>query len=254
MNVPAHIAIIMDGNGRWAKEKGMVRLKGHQAGMESLREIVRACSDKGVKVLTVYAFSTENWKRPIEEVSGIFSLLVRYVAKELKELNANNVQIRMLGDIDPLPADAKKAAQKAVDSTKDNTGLIFCIAINYGGRAEIVRAVNRMIADGITEADEETVSRYLSEELDKTDPIPQNYYLMVSSPGMDRQLYEQKDYDRFTGEVVDVRLYKSFEGSKEYQGTLLGLTGGEVIIRTEDNRELKFPLEQVSKTCLAVIF
>ena len=140
MNVPEHIAIIMDGNGRWAKEKGMVRLKGHQAGMESLREIVRACSDKGVKVLTVYAFSTENWKRPIEEVSGIFSLLVRYVAKELKELNANNVQIRMLGDIDPLPADAKKAAQKAVDSTKDNTGLIFCIAINYGGRAEIVRA------------------------------------------------------------------------------------------------------------------
>ena len=145
MNVPAHIAIIMDGNGRWAKEKGMVRLKGHQAGMESLREIVRACSDKGVKVLTVYAFSTENWKRPIEELSGIFSLLVRYVAKELKELNANNVQIRMLGDIDPLPADAKKAAQKAVDSTKDNTGLIFCIAINYGGRAEIVRAA-RLLA------------------------------------------------------------------------------------------------------------
>ena len=145
MNVPAHIAIIMDGNGRWAKEKGMVRLKGHQAGMESLREIVRACSDKGVKVLTVYAFSTENWKRPIEEVSGIFSLLVRYVAKELKELNANNVQIRMLGDIDPLPADAKKAAQQAVDSTKDNTGLIFCIAINYGGRAEIVRAA-RLLA------------------------------------------------------------------------------------------------------------
>ena len=145
MNVPAHIAIIMDGNGRWAKEKGMIRLKGHQAGMESLREIVRACSDKGVKVLTVYAFSTENWKRPIEEVSGIFALLVRYVAKELKELNANNVQIRMLGDIDPLPADAKKAAQKAVDSTKDNTGLIFCIAINYGGRAEIVRAA-RLLA------------------------------------------------------------------------------------------------------------
>ena len=144
MKVPEHIAIIMDGNGRWAKEKGMVRLKGHQAGMESLREIVRACSDKGVKVLTVYAFSTENWKRPIEEVSGIFSLLVRYVAKELKELNANNVQIRMLGDIDPLPADAKKAAQQAVDSTKDNTGLIFCIAINYGGRAEIVRAAKAL--------------------------------------------------------------------------------------------------------------
>lgn len=140
MNVPAHIAIIMDGNGRWAKEKGQIRLKGHQAGMESLREIVRASSDMGVKVLTVYAFSTENWKRPVEEVSGIFALLVRYVAKELKELKENNVQIRMLGDIDPLPADARKAAQEAVDSTKDNTGLVFCIAINYGGRAEIVRA------------------------------------------------------------------------------------------------------------------
>ena len=144
MKVPEHIAIIMDGNGRWAKEKGMVRLKGHQAGMESLREIVRACSDMGVKVLTVYAFSTENWKRPIEEVSGIFALLVRYVAKELKELNENNVQIRMLGDIDPLPADAKKAAQKAMDDTKDNTGLVFCIAINYGGRAEIVRAARAL--------------------------------------------------------------------------------------------------------------
>ena len=145
MKVPQHIAIIMDGNGRWAKQRGQVRLKGHQAGMESLREIVRACSDMGVKVLTVYAFSTENWKRPIEEVSGIFALLVRYVAKELKELDANNVQIRMLGDIDPLPADAKKAAQEAVNSTKDNTGLIFCIAINYGGRAEIVRAA-RLLA------------------------------------------------------------------------------------------------------------
>lgn len=152
MNVPAHIAIIMDGNGRWAKEKGQIRLKGHQAGMESLREIVRACSDMGVKVLTVYAFSTENWKRPIEEVSGIFALLVRYVAKELKELKDNNVQIRMLGDIDPLPADARKAAQEAVDSTKDNTGLIFCIAINYGGRAEIVRAA-KLLAKQAAEGD-----------------------------------------------------------------------------------------------------
>ena len=156
MNVPAHIAIIMDGNGRWAKEKGQIRLKGHQAGMESLREIVRASSDMGVKVLTVYAFSTENWKRPIEEVSGIFALLVRYVAKELKELKENNVQIRMLGDIDPLPADAKKAAQEAVDSTKDNTGLVFCIAINYGGRAEIVRAAKllaKQAAEGQLEPD-----------------------------------------------------------------------------------------------------
>ncbi len=152
MNVPAHIAIIMDGNGRWAKERGQVRLKGHQAGMESLREIVRACSDLGVKYLTVYAFSTENWKRPAEEVSGIFALLVRYVAKELKELNANNVQICMLGDISPLPDAARKAAQDAVDSTAGNTGLVFNIAINYGGRAEIVRAAASLalqVKDGV---------------------------------------------------------------------------------------------------------
>ena len=144
MNVPAHIAIIMDGNGRWAKERGQIRLKGHQAGMEALHDIVKACSELGVQVLTVYAFSTENWKRPAEEVSGIFSLLVRYVAKELKELNENNVRIRLLGDVRPLPDAARKAVMEAVDDTADNTGLVFNIAINYGGRAEIVRAAKQL--------------------------------------------------------------------------------------------------------------
>ncbi|MBR5642223.1 MAG: isoprenyl transferase [Firmicutes bacterium] len=144
MNVPAHIAIIMDGNGRWAKERGQIRLKGHQAGMEALHDIVKACSDMGVKVLTVYAFSTENWKRPADEVSGIFALLVRYVAKELKELKANNVRIRLLGDIAPLPDAARKAVLEAVNDTAEDTGLVFNIAINYGGRAEIVRAAKQL--------------------------------------------------------------------------------------------------------------
>ena len=144
MNVPSHIAIIMDGNGRWAKEKGMVRLKGHHAGMEALHDIVECCSDLGVSYLTVYAFSTENWKRPAEEVSGIFKLLVRYVAKELKELQEKNVQIRLLGNIEPLPSDAKKSVLKAVGDTAENTGLVFNIAINYGGRAEIVRAAKEL--------------------------------------------------------------------------------------------------------------
>jgi undecaprenyl diphosphate synthase len=144
MNVPAHIAIIMDGNGRWAKERGQIRLKGHQAGMEALHDIVKACSDMGVKVLTVYAFSTENWKRPAEEVSGIFALLVRYVAKELKELKENNVRIRLLGDIAPLPDAARKAVLEAVNDTAEDTGLVFNIAINYGGRAEIVRAAKQL--------------------------------------------------------------------------------------------------------------
>ncbi|MCR4805100.1 MAG: isoprenyl transferase [Clostridia bacterium] len=141
MAIPQHIAIIMDGNGRWAKQRGQIRVQGHKAGMESLREIVRACSDLGVGCLTVYAFSTENWKRPADEVSGIFKLLVAYVARELKELQANNVRIRLLGDVSALPEDARRAAQEAQTSTADNTGLQFNIAINYGGRAEILRAV-----------------------------------------------------------------------------------------------------------------
>ena len=167
MNVPAHIAIIMDGNGRWAKERGQIRLKGHQAGMEALHDIVKACSDMGVQVLTVYAFSTENWKRPAEEVSGIFSLLVRYVAKELKELNENNVRIRLLGDVRPLPDAARKAVMEAVDDTADNTGLVFNIAINYGGRAEITNAVRKIagkVKDGelaVDDIDENTVSSML---------------------------------------------------------------------------------------------
>ena len=163
MNVPAHIAIIMDGNGRWAKERGQIRLKGHQAGMEALHDIVKACSDMGVQVLTVYAFSTENWKRPAEEVSGIFSLLVRYVAKELKELNENNVRIRLLGDVRPLPDAARKAVMEAVDDTADNTGLVFNIAINYGGRAEIVHAVRMLVESGVKPEDvtEDAISERL---------------------------------------------------------------------------------------------
>ncbi len=141
--IPRHVAVIMDGNGRWAKEKGMPRLKGHNAGMQSLREIVRHASDLGIGYLTVYAFSTENWKRPADEVSGIFRLLVLYVGSELRELKENNVRIRMLGDVSALPEDARKAAQQAVDSTADNTGLCFNIAINYGGRADIVQAARK---------------------------------------------------------------------------------------------------------------
>ena len=173
MNVPAHIAIIMDGNGRWAKERGQIRLKGHQAGMEALHDIVKACSDMGVQVLTVYAFSTENWKRPAEEVSGIFSLLVRYVAKELKELNENNVRIRLLGDIRPLPDAARKAVMEAVDDTADNTGLVFNIAINYGGRAEIVRAAKQLAqqaADG--QLDPENITEDLFAEQLYTADLP----------------------------------------------------------------------------------
>ncbi len=142
--LPAHVAMIMDGNGRWAKERGMIRLQGHNAGMEALREIVRHSGRAGVKYLTVYAFSTENWKRPADEVSGIFRLLVKYVKSEIDELNRSNVRVRIIGDLEKLPEESAEAALYAVRTTAENTGLVFSIAINYGGRAEIVRAARRL--------------------------------------------------------------------------------------------------------------
>ena len=161
--IPQHVAIIMDGNGRWAKERGQLRLQGHIAGMESLIKIVRHSRDLGVKYLTVYAFSTENWKRPAEEVSGIFKLIVRYVKSELKELNSKNVHIQMLGDWADLkvPEESKESIRLALKTTENNDGMIFNIALNYGGRAEIVRAVNRLLESGAQKITEEDLSAQL---------------------------------------------------------------------------------------------
>lgn len=152
----------MDGNGRWAKKRGMPRVMGHNAGMKSLKEIVRACSDMGVRYLTVYAFSTENWKRPQDEVSGIFRIMVKYIRKELEELKNNNVRIRVLGHYDAIPEDARDSMDRALAETSENTGLQFNIALNYGGRMEILDAVRKLYEEmsdsgkdisDITEAD-----------------------------------------------------------------------------------------------------
>jgi len=144
-NFPEHIAIIMDGNGRWAKQRGLPRSLGHKAGVEALKEIVRYSSNIGIKILTVYAFSTENWARPVEEVDYLINiLLVEYMKKEINELNRNNVKIRILGDIDRLPESTKQQVLEAVELTKNNTGLKFNIALNYGGRKEIIDAVKKI--------------------------------------------------------------------------------------------------------------
>lgn len=140
--IPKHIAVIMDGNGRWAVKHGLPRLSGHNAGMKAMKEIVKKASSIGIKHLTVYAFSTENWKRSKEEVFGIFNLLVIYIAKELKELNDNNVIVNVLGDYTKLPQKANESIETAISTTKSNTGLQFNIALNYGSRDEIVRAVS----------------------------------------------------------------------------------------------------------------
>lgn len=167
MNIPQHTAIIMDGNGRWAKERGMVRVQGHNAGMKSLKEIVKASSTMGIKYLTVYAFSTENWKRPQDEVSGIFKLVVKYIKQEIKELDANNVRVNIIGDWHALPEDARASLQYALDTTKDNDGLVFNVALNYGGRAEILKSVKTILdkvsSGEISQEDltEDTISSYL---------------------------------------------------------------------------------------------
>ena len=139
--IPAHVAIIMDGNGRWAKKRKLPRVMGHNAGMKAMKEIVKRASVLGVKHLTVYAFSTENWKRSEEEVGGIFKLLVKYVDSELEELSRENVKVNILGDWSVVPEDAKDRIETALSRTKDNTGLVFNIALNYGSRAEIKDAV-----------------------------------------------------------------------------------------------------------------
>jgi undecaprenyl diphosphate synthase len=157
--IPRHVAVIMDGNGRWAQKNKTTRLAGHNAGMKAMKEIVKSSSTLGVEHLTVYAFSTENWKRSVEEVSGIFKLIVIYVDKELKELHKNNVKVKILGDYSKLPQESIDRLDKALDTTKNNTGLQFNIALNYGSRNEImnaVRLISEKMKSGELEPDEIT--------------------------------------------------------------------------------------------------
>ena len=154
-----HVAIIMDGNGRWAKKRGLPRLAGHKAGMKAMKKIVGQSDKLGIKYLTVYAFSTENWKRSVAEVSGIFKLLVTYVNRDLRELVENNVRVRVLGDYTKLPADAVKSLERTLKDTENNTGLQFNIALNYGGRDEIRRSVQTLaekVAQGALQPEEIT--------------------------------------------------------------------------------------------------
>lgn len=146
-NIPQHIAIIMDGNGRWAKAQGKVRTFGHQAGAETLKTIVRAADKLGVKVVSAYAFSTENWKRPVTEVSFIMELLSRYLTNEIDEFKENNVQVRFIGSREGLPEIVKQKMDHAIEATKGNTGIILNLAINYGGQAEILHAVRSIAAE-----------------------------------------------------------------------------------------------------------
>src|SRR6266508_4236515 len=147
--LPAHIAIIMDGNGRWAAQRHLPRVEGHRAGIESVRDVVETSARLGIDVLTLYAFSMENWKRPRSEVNTLMTLLKRYIRLELNTLHKNNIRFQVVGRSDELAPDVQTELAMGIRQTAANTGMLFNIALNYGGRAEIVDAARRAIASGI---------------------------------------------------------------------------------------------------------
>ncbi len=149
-NTPRHIGIIMDGNGRWARQKSLRRIAGHEEGGKRIRDIVETCGKIGVEYLTLYAFSVENWKRPKTEISFLMKLLVRYIKKEVPELDKDNVVLRAIGRIHELPKNAQDALKWGFEETKNNTGLVLTLALNYGGRTEIIDAIRKLHADVAT--------------------------------------------------------------------------------------------------------
>jgi undecaprenyl diphosphate synthase len=161
--LPRHIAIILDGNGRWAEKRGLPRLEGHRAGVKNVRHILRCLNKYGIEYVTLYAFSTENWNRPADEVNGIFDILIKVVGRETRELHKNGVKIRHIGRFQGLPEGVQRSIRKAVELTKNNRGMKLNVALNYGGRAEILDAITRITEDKIPpqDIDEKLFSKYL---------------------------------------------------------------------------------------------
>jgi undecaprenyl diphosphate synthase len=174
-NLPEHVAVIMDGNGRWAKTKGAARIFGHRNAIEAVRQVIEGAGELGIKYLTLYAFSTENWGRPKEEVDALMELLVNTLQKEIARLHKNNVKLKTIGDITQLPKECRENLLEATEATKNNTGLTLLIALNYSGRWEILKAVKEIannLASGLLKPgaiDEQLFSEYL-ETKDIPDP------------------------------------------------------------------------------------
>lgn len=161
--IPVHVGIIMDGNGRWAEARGLLRLEGHRAGTENIRRVLAAASEFGIKILTLYAFSTENWARPRDEVQGLFRILEEVIDREVDNFHRQGVRLRLIGRLEGISEGMKKKAQRAIELTKNNDKFILNVAFNYGGRAEIVDAVRRILAVGLKpeEVDEDALEQYL---------------------------------------------------------------------------------------------
>jgi undecaprenyl diphosphate synthase len=174
-DTPAHLAVIMDGNGRWARQRGRPRVFGHQAGMKSVREVIEACGDVGVKILTLYAFSSENWKRPRPEVVALMKLLKRYTMSEREELKAQGIRVRAIGRINELEESAREAIRSIEDYTRDGDRMILNLAINYGGRCEIVDAVRALsgeVARGKLKLEDISEDLFAGFLYTSTDPDP----------------------------------------------------------------------------------
>jgi len=207
--IPKHVAIIMDGNGRWAQEKGLDRSEGHKEGVEAIRRVALSANELGVKVLTLYAFSTENWKRPIKEIQYLMALPGKFFKKFVPELNENNVKVMVTGFEKRVPDFTKNSIYRAVEETKNNTGMILNFAFNYGGRAEIVQAVQDIAQDV---ADDKVKPNEIDEE-------------MISSHLLTAQLDELQDVDfliRSSGEkrlsnfLLWQNAYSEFYFTSEY--------------------------------------
>ncbi|MEG1990497.1 MAG: isoprenyl transferase [Christensenella sp.] len=218
--LPAHVAIIMDGNGRWAKKRALPRVAGHRAGMSKVKTIIRMSSDIGIKYLTLYAFSTENWKRPKEEVGALMGLLIEYLQRELDEMHERNVVFNTIGDITKLPQAVIDVLENAKHKTKDNTGMTLNIALNYGSRVEITAAVKQIAADvknGVLAA-EDITEQTISDNLETAgQPDPD---FMIRTSGEER-LSNYLLYQLAYAEFYFTPVYWPDFDEQEYEKALL---------------------------------
>ena len=219
IDLPTHVAIIMDGNGRWAKSKNMPRSLGHRAGVEALKNIIQMSSDIGIKYLTLYAFSTENWARPKDEVSVLMSLLIEFLAKEIDELNRENVKIVILGDVTKFPDAVRKEIEKSVELTKNNTGLQTNIALNYGSRAEIIRAAKQFANEAINGKDINSLTEDNFNDYLFTKDIP-NPDLLIRTSG-EMRLSNFLLYQLAYTEFIFTDIYWPDFDKKQYEKVLL---------------------------------
>ena len=181
-HIPDHIAIIMDGNGRWARERSFPRIAGHREGINSVREITRLCGEIGVKHLTLYTFSTENWQRPKAEVSALMTLLLKTINKEVKELHKNNVKFTVIGDLEMLPESTRQGLQDGIDLTQDNEGLNLCLALNYGSRQEMIDAIQSLASKVLSgEMEPEEINEAIFSDALYTKGIPDPDLLIRTS-------------------------------------------------------------------------